>query len=68
MAPYRPCDRCLTNGTNNDLFATHTKDSEDYEKDDFEEMPITVVGDLEQYQFAGPEGVHDLKVGSSSDA
>lgn len=42
---------------------THAEDSENYEKDNLEEMPIPVVGDLEQHQFPGSVGVHDLKPG-----
>lgn len=47
---------------------THAEDTENYEKDNLEEMPITVVGDLEQYQFPGSEGIHDLKARANSDA
>ena len=46
---------------------TYTEDAKDYEKDDLEEMPITVVGDLEQYQFPRSEGVHCLEVRHNSD-
>lgn len=58
----------MASGTKDNGLGTHAKYSEDYEKDDLEEMPITVIGDLEQYQFSSPEGVHDLKVRSNSDA
>ena len=46
---------------------TYSEDSKDYKKYNLEEMPITIVGDLEQYQFPGSEGVHDLQVHSNSD-
>jgi hypothetical protein len=47
---------------------THAEDSENYEKDNLEEMPITVVGNLEQYQLPGPKGIHDLEARSNSGA
>ena len=46
---------------------THTEDTKDYEKYNLKEMPITVVGDLEQYQFPRSEGVHCLEARYSSD-
>lgn len=47
---------------------TYTEDTNDYEKDDLEEMPVTVVSDLEQYQLPRSEGVHCLNVPDNSDA
>lgn len=47
--------------------STHAEDAKDDKEDDLEEMPITVVGDLEQYQFPRSEGIHYLKVRSNSD-
>ena len=47
--------------------STYTEDAKDDKENDLEEMPITVVGDLEQYQLPRPEGVHYLKVRSNSD-
>lgn len=47
---------------------TYTEDAEDYKEDDLEEMPITVVGDLKQYQFPRSEGVHCLEVHNKSDS
>jgi hypothetical protein len=46
---------------------TYTEDAKDYEKDDLEEMPIAVVGDLKQYQFPRSKGVHRLEVRHNSD-
>ena len=40
--------------------STHAEDSKDYKENDFKEVPISVVGYLEQYEFAGTEGVHCL--------
>jgi hypothetical protein len=45
---------------------THAEDTEDYEKYNLEEMPITVVSDLKQYQIPSPEGIRRLEVGSES--
>ena len=47
---------------------THAKDSQDYEKDNLEEVPVTVVSDLEQYQFPSSEGVHYLEIRFNSAA
>ena len=47
---------------------TYAEDAKDDKKYDLEEMPITVVGDLEQYKLPRSEGVHHLKVRSNSDA
>lgn len=57
----------MRSGTRNNRSGTYTEDPEDDEKDDLEEMPIPVIGDLEQYQFPSPEGIHGLKVRSNSD-
>jgi hypothetical protein len=38
----------------------HAKDAEDDEEHDLEEVPVAVVGDLEEHKLAGPEGVHGL--------
>ena len=46
---------------------TYTEDAKDYKKYNLEEMPITIVGDLEQHQFPRSEGVHNLGVRSNSD-
>ena len=40
---------------------TYTENTQDDEKDDFEEMPITVVRDLEKDKFSRPERVHCLR-------
>ena len=37
---------------------TYPEYSDDDEKDDLEEVPVAVVGDLEEYEFARAEGVH----------
>ena len=47
---------------------TYTEDTDYYEEDDLEEMPVTIVGDLEQYQLPRSERVHCLKVPDNSDA
>lgn len=47
--------------------AAYTKDAKDYEKYNLEEMPVAAVGDLKQYQFPRPEGVHCLEVRYNSD-
>lgn len=47
---------------------TYTEDTDDYEKDYLKEMPVTVVGDLEQYQLPRSERVHCLKAPDNSDA
>jgi hypothetical protein len=39
---------------------TYTEDAKDYKEYNLEEMPITVVGDLEQYQLPRSEGIHYL--------
>lgn len=39
---------------------TYSKYSKDDEKDDLKEVPVTLIGHLEQYQFAGSEWVHGL--------
>lgn len=36
------------------------EDAKDDEENDFKEMPVAVVGDLEEYQFPCSEGVHGL--------
>ena len=46
---------------------TYTEDAKDYEEDNLEEMPITVVGNLKQYQFPRSKGVHCLEVRHYSD-
>lgn len=38
----------------------HPKDSKDDEEDNFEEVPISVISYLEQYEFASTEGIHCL--------
>ena len=32
----------------------------DHEKDNFKEVPVSVISDLEQYQFAGMKRIHRL--------
>lgn len=39
---------------------TYTKDAKDNVEYDLEEMPITIIGDLEQDKFSCAEGVHSL--------
>ena len=39
---------------------SYTKYTENDEKDDFEEMPVTIVGDLEQYQLPAAIWIHRL--------
>jgi len=41
--------------------SAYTKYAKDDEKHNLEEMPITVVGNLEQYQLPCSEGVHCLE-------
>ena len=38
----------------------HSEYSENDEEDDFEEMPVAIVGDLEQYQLSASVWVHRL--------
>jgi hypothetical protein len=42
------------------VYSTYPEYTYDYEKDDLEEMPISVIGNLKQDKFAGPEGIHCL--------
>ena len=46
---------------------TYAEDAKDDEEYNLEEMPITVVRDLEQYQFPCSEGIHCLGVRHDSD-
>jgi hypothetical protein len=39
---------------------SYPKNSKDDEKDDFKEVPISVICHLEQYEFPSPEWVHCL--------
>lgn len=39
----------------------HAEDSDDDKKSDFEEVPVSIVRNLEKYDFAGPENVHGLE-------
>lgn len=38
----------------------YPKDPKDHKENDLEEVPISVVSYLEQYEFASTEGVHCL--------
>lgn len=39
----------------------YPKNTNDDEEDDFEEMPIPIVGNLEQYKLARSEWIHGLQ-------
>ena len=45
---------------NEQLFA-YSKNSENDEEQDLEEMPVTVIGNLEQYQLATAIWIHGLR-------
>lgn len=38
----------------------YPKNADDDEEYDLKEVPITVVGNLEEYKFAGPKRIHGL--------
>ena len=39
----------------------HAKYPDDHEENNFKEMPVSVIGDLEEHQFPGAERVHCRK-------
>lgn len=41
--------------------SNYPKDAQNYEEDNFKEMPVAVVSDLEQYQLSTAIGIHDLR-------
>jgi len=44
---------------------SYPKDPKNHEEDYFEKMPISIIGNLEQYQLSGAEGVHCLIISLS---
>ena len=61
MAPYRPLGN-RQKGLGHGGFLSYPKYAEDDKEDNFEEMPVAVIGDLEQDEFAGTKRVHSLKI------
>jgi hypothetical protein len=39
---------------------SHPEHAQNDEKDDLEEVPVSIIGNLEQYEFACPERIHRL--------
>ena len=46
----------------------HPEDAKDDEEDDLEEMPVSIVSDLEKHEFTGSKWIHGLRKQNSMKA